>query len=531
MRLRRFAVAFSLLAATGCGQIIHTTPVSLPEVFSNNMVLQRNATVPVWGTAGKGEEISVEFQGQKKTAIAEDGRWRVAFENLKPGGPYTMTVSGSNTIVFDNVLVGEVWVCGGQSNMAWKLMNSEGGKDEIAAGDNPAIRLLAIPSQAGGGRNSLGDESGWRECTSETKGNFSGVGYFFGKAINEALGVPVGLISNAVGGTSAVQWIPKEALDANPDLAFYKEDLAHASAVFEANKPAIMEKYEQSVRNYEEDLAKAKANGTRAPGRPSIPRDPAVGNRRPGGLFETLTVPLVPYAIQGVIWYQGESDTGRGEQYHALFSSMIGEWRKAWGQGDFPFLFVQLAAYRGNAGRGDESLFKRMSEGWPRLRESQLKTLAVKNTAMAVAIDLGEEMDIHPRNKKSVGERLALAARATVYGEDIVYSGPIYKSSKVENGKVQIAFDHIGSGLASGGGDLRGFAIAGEDGKFVPAQARIEEKRVIVSSPEVPDPAYARYGWDSFTDCNLYNKEGLPASPFRTDDLPMADFSAATPGR
>ena len=210
---------------------------------------------------------------------------------------------------------------------------------------------------------------------------------------------------------------------------------------------------------------------------------------------------------------------------------MIGEWRKAWGQGDFPFLFVQLAAYRGKQGRGDAALFKRMSEGWPLLRESQLKTLSLKNTAMAVAIDVGEELDIHPKDKKSVGDRLALAARATVYGEKIVYSGPIYKSSKVKDGEVQIKFDHIGSGLASCSGDLRGFVIAGEDGKFAPAQARIEKKRVIVSSPDVPDPAHVRYGWDSYTDCNLYNKEGLPASPFRTDDILRADYGAAPAGR
>ncbi len=529
MNPRRCAIATLVIAAT---TIASWADVSLPEIFSDNMVLQQKAKVPVWGTADEGEEISVEIQSKTKKATAKDGRWRVTFKNLKHGGPYTMTVSSANTIEFNNVLVGEVWVCGGQSNMAWKLSKSDGGAKEIAAGDNPNIRLFAVPSKKGaGGRNALGDKLEWRECTPETKGAFSGVGYYFGKAINEALGVPVGLISNAVGGTSATQWTPKEALDAHPDLSFYIEDLAKHTANFEKNKPALMEKYKNNLRKYKKDLTKAKAEGTKLPIKPGPPRDPAVSSRRPGGLYETLTAPLIPYAIQGVIWYQGEADTGRGDQYHTLFSTMIGEWRKAWSQGDFPFLFVQLAAYRGKSGRGDPSLFRRMSEGWPRLRESQLKTLSLKNTAMAVAIDVGEETDIHPRDKRSVGERLALAARATVFGEDIVYSGPIYKSSKAKNGEIRIKFDHVGSGLASRGGDLRGFVIAGEDGKFAPAQARIEKKRVIVSSPDTPDPVHVRYGWDCYTDCNLYNKEGLPASPFRTDDLAMPDYGAAVAGR
>jgi sialate O-acetylesterase len=428
----------------------------------------------------------------------------VRLKPLKAGGPFTLTVSGKNRIELKNVLVGEVWICGGQSNMAWRLNQSDDAEAEIAAAKYPMIRLFNTP-RAELDAPITDVKAEWKECSPETAATFSAVGYYFGRDLHKARNVPVGLIHNAVGGSPAESWTSAGVLNNDAE---YKQ--------FAADYPKRMEQYEKVMEKYKEDSEKAKAENKpapRAPGKPWMP----------SGLYNGMLAPLAPYAIKGVIWYQGEANAGRAYQYRRLFPTMIRDWRALWGQGDFPFLFVQLAAFGPNSGTLGES-------DWAELREAQLMTLSASpKTGMALAIDVGNYDSIHPTNKQPVGERLALAARAVAYGEKIVYSGPVYQSTKIEGDKVVLNFQHAGAGLEARGGELKGFIIAGEDKVWREAKAEIKGDRVIVYSPEVSKPLAVRYAWAKYPTCNLYNKEGLPATPFRTDDWPGVTQSKANP--
>jgi len=454
------------LAAGLCWQGQAQAEVKLHGLFTEGMVLQQGTRVPVWGTADADEKVTVSIQGQEVSTTAKDGKWRVNLKDLKAGGPFEMTVKGSNTIEFKDVLVGEVWVCSGQSNMEWSVSGSRNPKETIANSKNSNIRLFFTPKTPNKTpQTELGKWNGpkqWLECGPTTVPNFSAVGYFFGRDLQKARNVPIGLIQSAWGGTPAEFWTSNDVLTSNPALK---------------------------------------------------------GMRGSTG-YNGMIRPLVPYAIKGVIWYQGESNAGQANRYRDLFSAMIKNWRDDWKQGDLAFLFVQLAPWEPGG------------KNWPELCEAQLQTAqTVPNTAMVVITDVGDRTDIHPRDKDPVGARLALCAQAIAYDEKITYSGPEYSGMKVEDNKVVLSFKHLGKGLIAKGGPLTGFTIAGADKKFVKAEATIQEDKVIVTSPMVQNPVAVRYGWDSFPVVNLWNRNGLPATPFRTDSpaipRPQATGSAS----
>lgn len=449
-----------LLGATLSSGLLHAE-VKPNILFSDGAVLQRGQNVPVWGTANDGEKVTVELAGQTATTTAQGGKWKVELKPLEAGGPFSMRISGDNEVTVNNLLVGEVWVASGQSNMQWTLNQSFQPEVEKPKANFPRIRMITVAQTTS--LEPVDEVKGsWQECSPETVGKFSAVGYYFARDLQTKLGVPVGIISTSWGGTPAQAWTSSEGFEGHPELKGYADQLKTAAAL-----------PEKGAQNF------------------------------PAALYNAMIAPVMPYGMKGVIWYQGESNAGKSKEYQTLFPAMIADWRTKWKLGDFPFLFVQIAPFKGQP---------------PEIREAQFLTLAKsKNTAMAVTTDYGDANDIHPKQKEPVGHRLSLAARALAYGEKIVYSGPLYESMKAVGGKAVISFGHIGGGLVAKEGDLKGFTIAGVDGKFVPAKAVIEGDKVVVSAEGVADPKAVRYGWENVPDVNLFNKEGLPASPFRTD--------------
>lgn len=628
----------------------------LPAIFSDNMVLQRNAKVPIWGTEKPGQQITVKIHQQSKTVIADrDGKWRVDLAAMPAGGPYALTVSSTETITFKNVMIGEVWLCSGQSNMemplvsTWATLNNF--KAEVSAANYSQLRLFIIKRAKSTKPRTDVDSEGWKRCDSTSVKNFSATAYFFGRHLQQKLGVPVGLIQSAWGGTVVEAWTSSVTLKTMPDMAgFVKlletspldsifDESAFAAKMAEWNRqleasdasatgtglpwnhpdfddsnwPAMslpnnweraglptfdgIVKFRKAVqlpesfskqnlqlnlgpiddedvtyfngaqigatsiynqhRHYHVPAALPKAgknviavrvldtggNGglygrpealnllkdstqafslagewcyqlgadlSKLPPRPVPPNTP----NRPTVLYNAMIAPLIPFAIRGAIWYQGESNADRAYQYRTLFPLLINDWRTRWGQGNFPFLFVQLANFRPVA-------IEPVDDAWAELREAQTMALALRNSGMAVTIDIGDANDIHPGNKQDVGNRLALNAQHIAYGENLAYSGPIYKSMKIEGNRIRLFFDHAQDGLMSKGGDkLQGFTIAGADRKFVWAEAMIDGKTIVVSSPQITQPVAVRYAWATNPVCNLYNRVGLPASPFRTDAWP-----------
>lgn len=464
--------------------------VRLPALFSDGMVLQQGMRVPVWGWAHEGEAVTIRFRGQIVKTTAKDGQWMVNLRSLKPGGPDTLTVEGRNRIVLKDVLVGEVWVCSGQSNMEWPLERTFEPEQAIAAAHFPDIRFFKVPkTKLASPTNDTA--AAWAPCSPETARSFSAVAYYFARDLQRARAVPVGLIGSYWGGSPAEAWMSEKALARDTS---YKQELAkHYDQIWSA--------HDEAMRKWE--LARKEGKQPQAP------------NWKLSQLYNGMIAPLIPYAIRGAIWYQGESNAGRAHQYRTLFPDMIQNWRSDWGQGNFPFLAVQLAPFKAIQSEPGES-------DWAELREAQwLATTALPNVGMAVITDVGEEKDIHPRKKAPVGERLAIAARGIAYGEKLEYSGPIYKNIKVTGNQAILSFAHVGRGLESRGGPLTGFAICGKDKKFVWGKAEIRGDTVVVSSPKVSRPVAVRYGWADFPVVNLWNKDGLPASPFRTDDFPM----------
>ena len=451
-----------LLGATLSSGLLHAE-VKPNVLFSDGAVLQRGQNVPVWGTANDGEKVTVEFAGQTATTTAQGGKWKLELKPLEAGGPFSMKISGDNEVTVNNLLVGEVWVASGQSNMEWTLNASFQPEVEKPKANFPQIRMITAKKVAS--LAPLDEIQGkWQECSPQTAGGFSAVAYYFARDLHAKLGVPVGIISTSWGGTPAQAWTSAEGFEGQPELKGYADQLKAA-----AGKPP----------------------------------EKGPGPHFPSALYNAMIAPVVPYGMKGVIWYQGESNAGQSKQYQTLFPAMIADWRTKWKLGDFPFLYVQIAPFKGQP---------------PEIREAQFLTLAKsKNTAMAVITDYGDANDIHPKQKAPVGNRLSLAARALAYGEKIVYSGPLYKEMKIVGSEVGISFDSTGGGLVAKDGDLKGFTIAGADGKFVPAKAVIKGDVVVVSAEGVSDPKSVRYGWDNVPDVNLFNKDGLPASPFRTD--------------
>lgn len=609
------------------------------------MVLQRNQKIMVWGWSSPGEKVTVQLDKQSKRVTADKkGNWKVALDPLPAGGPFELTVKGKNTITFRDVLIGEVWICSGQSNMAWTVQNSDNPEKEIAAGNYPNIRHLKVPNQiAGKPADDIGDTK-WQVCSPETVASFTAVGYFFGRELLKEVNVPIGLINTSWGGTHVETWTSREAFQENPEfrdmiasvgkidldsarkrgeeLALKKiENVQGPQAGWSSNVqrwkdlsfedgswstlsvPGAWER--RGLGNVDgvvwfrnsftlpasaagkeavltlgpiDDADETYVNGARVGGTsdPSTPRSYRIpagvlregknvvavrieDNAGSGGfmgqasdlklsvagenialagdwayrvektskvsadvspnafptlLYNAMIHPLIPYTIRGAIWYQGESNAGRAYQYRQAFPLMINDWRKRWGLGDFPFYFVQLATFNANNGTSEKG------STWAELREAQTMTLTLPNTGMAVTTDIGNPSDIHPRNKQDVGRRLAALALHDVYGKNVISSGPVYKSMKKEGRKIVLSFSDIGGGLMVKDkyGYLKGFEIAGADKKFYYAQAQIEGNTVVVYHKDVTDPVAVRYGWaDDAGDCNLYNREGFPAGPFRTD--------------
>jgi sialate O-acetylesterase len=484
----------------------------VPAIFGDNMVLQQQKVIPIWGTAPAGEELVVSFAGQtKKTVTAEDGRWQVKLDALD--GSFegrTLTITGKATLTFKNVLVGEVWLCSGQSNMQWTLQRARDAKAEIAAAKYPNIRLLTVKRTAK--TKAQSDIQGrWAECNSKSASQFSAVGYFFGRHLHKELKVPVGLINSSWGGTRAEAWTSPAALKEQESLGALLKWWDQIISGYDLEK--AKKNYAAALENWKLKRQKLKKK-QRGPRKPRMRWDPAQSYHRPGNLYNGMIHPLIPFAIRGSIWYQGESNVSRAEQYKVIFPTLIKSWRSAWSQGDFPFYFVQLAPFR--YGRADPAC---CAELW----EAQLMTMKnVKNTGMAVITDIGHIKNIHPKNKQDVGRRLALWALAKDYGrKNLIFSGPIYKAMTRSEGKIIVQFDLHGSSLKSRDGKaLTEFMIAGSDKKFHPAQAIIKDNVIEVSSSAVTKPEAVRFGWRDTANPNLVNKEGLPASPFRTDRWP-----------
>ena len=487
--------------------------IKLPAIFSDHAVLQRQASVPVWGWGDKGEVVSVSIAGQTvKATVGDDGKWMAKLANLEAGGPHTLTITGSSTVEIKDVLVGEVWLGSGQSNMAFQVSHANDfAKEQAAAAATPQIRHFAEQSQASDKPMSEGTGK-WIVCAPETVGGFSATAYFFGRELHRELKVPVGLINSSVGGTPIESWIDAEKQRALPALKgfFAPKPEVPFDAV------AAKAKYEKDFAVWKQIAAAARAAKKPAP-RP--PQDPIALRSRKGnigGLFNGKIAPLIPYAIRGALWYQGEANTSgdKPPYYEHQLALLITDWRAKWGY-EFPFAWAQLPN------------FTRPGEGWPVVREAMLKTLRLPQTGMGINIDIGMPGNIHPTNKQEVGRRLSLWALGTVYGQKVAEtSGPLFAKSEVRGGEVALSFTH-GEGLkAKDGGELKAFVVAGADKQWKPAKARIDGNQVIVSSAEVAAPAAVRYCWVDNPEATLYNAAGLPASPFRTDDWAI-DFSPA----
>jgi sialate O-acetylesterase len=485
-----------------------TAQVTLPRILSSHMVVQRDVPVHVWGLAAPGEEVQVSFRGEtQSTTAGQLGRWSLYLSPGAAGGPFELTVKGTpvtvdgtadsnplQTITLDDVLVGDVWVASGQSNMEFAMRQAATADEDLPHAGNAQIRLLIVKKKAAEYPLDDVDTEGWAASTPETARDFSAVAWYFAREIQQKEHVPVGVIDSTWGGTVAEAWTRMAALGADAALAPL---FVSWGQMTEKQEDALLAgKQEQRQR------AEAKAAGKPEP---QFPWHPELLSWGPGMLWNGMIAPLTPFPIRGVIWYQGESNSAlaRAPLYERVFSTLIEDWRHEWGVGDFPFLFVQISNFKSSP-----------AEDWAELREQQLKTLALRNTAMAVTIDIGNPDNVHPTDKVDVGLRLSLAARVLSYGEDISYSGPIFHQATPEGSAIRVRFEHHAKGLMAKGGELTGFEVAGADGKFVAATAKIDGNTVVVSSDAIPEPRFVRYGWANSPQCNLFNGEGLPASPF-----------------
>ena len=488
--------------------------VKLPAIIGDNMALQQGIPVPIWGWADPGEEVSVTFDGQTKTAKAgDDKKWMVKLDALKTGKQGEMTIKGKNTLTLKNIIVGEVWVNSGQSNMEFGMGGTKNSQEEIANAKFPNIRLFTVKKAVSD--EALADCVGkWEECSPDTAKSFSAVAYFFGRKLHQSLEVPVGLIHTSWGGTPAEAWTISATMEADPDLKPIVDRYAQQKANdTPENFEKRMAKFKDDTAKWKEVSEKAKADKKPVPRAPQQPqRGP--GPNSPSSLYNGMIAPIVPFGIAGATWYQGESNAGRAMQYRKLLPAMITDWRKAWGEGDFPFMIVSLANFMARKPEPADAT-------WAELREAQLLTsINTPKTGLGLAIDIGDDKDIHPKNKQDVGLRIALQALKIAYNKDIPFSGPMYDSMAVDGANAKLKFKHVFGGLEAKDGELKGFAIAGEDKKFYWATAKIDGDTVVVSSDKVAKPMAVRYAWADNPECNLYNKANLPAVPFRTDTWP-----------
>jgi sialate O-acetylesterase len=510
MRLALSRSFIASLSVTLCLATLASAQVKPSPLFSDHMVLQSGVSVPIWGTAGPAEKVTIKLNGQTRSATADaGGKWTVRLTKLKAGGPFEMTIAGNKPgeppIVVKDVLVGEVWLGSGQSNMQFYVSKNGPGhapyglldeEKEIAAANYPQLRMFTVKNATDyTPQTDLVGE--WQVCTPQTVPNFSAVGYLFGRDLNQALKLPVGIVLSAFGASTAEAWIPRDALVSDPLLKPLVDKLDAREDYFKAHPAAS-----------DADAPPSPQTINARPGRPGPLRDPAHDQHQPTVLFNAMINPILPYAIRGAIWYQGESVVGGPDGlllYGHVMDTLVTQWRKLWGEGNFPFYVVQLP--------GQQNVSNN-----PLIREQQAKVLALPNTGMAVVLDTSEAKNVHPHNKEPLGDRLTKIALANVYGRKIEYSGPVFASMKVEGSAIRVKFTHA-AGLAAKDGPLKWFQIAGIDQKFVDADAKIDGDSVIVSSPDVPAPVAVRYAWDNYPDtANLYNGAGLQAAPFRTDD-------------
>lgn len=489
----------------GCLVPVAFADVTLAPLFRDGAVLQREQPLPVWGRATAGEKVRVQFHGQSaETTAATDGSWRVTLAAQSASAqPAELVVTGGNTVRVRDVLVGDVWLCGGQSNMEFRLAQANNAEAEIAAANFPLLRQFKIPHRVA---DAPADDcpGTWVPCSPATAGEFTAVGFFFARDLQQRLDVPIGLVNSNWGGTQIESWMSDAALQADPA----------AKVIFErwqkvlADYPAKVAAHDKAIAKWTQDAAAAKAAGKAFTRRkPPTPEGP--GSRwQPSGMYHAMIAPLEPAALRGVLWYQGEANGARAAEYRTLFPGLIRQWRADFGQPNLPFYFVQLANLIRAVDKTDEQ--------WPRLREAQTLALALPATGMAVTIDIGDPTNIHPKNKLEVGRRLALVARAQLFGEKLEFSGPMFAAAQPEGGALRVTFTHA-AGLAPAAGALAGFEVAGADEKFVRAVARIAGDAVLVSSPAVPAPVAVRYAWHNNPATSLINSAGLPASPFRSD--------------
>ncbi|MEO1526750.1 MAG: sialate O-acetylesterase [Planctomycetota bacterium] len=478
--------------------------IKMSAVFGDSMVLQRQMPIHIWGWTDPNADVTASIDGKQVATKSDgEGRFDVNLPAMEAGGPHELTLqSGNETRTFSDVLIGEVWICSGQSNMQWSVGQSNDPDLESLAANYPNLRHITVP-RIGTQEPQISFEGAWQKTTPETVKDLTGVGYFFGRQLHQTLDVPIGLIDNAWGGSAAEAWVRRDLLRGDSK---YEELLAKWRDT-EANYD-----HEKAMAKYKERLAAWNEN--KKGRRPAAPRNALVGQHRPANLYNGVLYPVIGYTIRGVVWYQGESNSARAYQYRDLFPLMIQNWRDVWKQGDFPFYWVQLADFRDEVDQPGPS-------SWAELREAQTMTMEkLANTGEAVILNLGEASDIHPKNKQDVGKRLARWALAKDYGYEIAYRSPTYKSMKLAGKKIVLEFDHVGKGLDTF--DVRtpiGFTIAGEDQVFVAADAKITGKNTIeVSSPNVEGPAAVRYAWADNPVCNVQSVEGLPMTPFRTDD-------------
>ena len=492
--------AFSLVLSAPCH-----AELKMSSVFGDHMVLQQKQPIHIWGWTAPDQKVSVAFASQTGVTTADkDGRFQLNMKPVAAGGPYTLTVRADETKTFQDVLVGEVWLCSGQSNMQFAVSSSNDPDLEVLTANYPNIRLISVPQV--GTQEPQNDFNGeWTACTPETVGSFSAAGYFFGRQLHQTLDVPIGLIDNSWGGSACEAWIRRDL--------FTDKDL-YGPLMDRWGKTEATYNHDVAVDAWKERVEKWKVN--RKGGQPRAPRNPLTGQHRPANLYNGVLKPILGYTIKGCIWYQGESNASRAYQYRSLFPLMIQSWRDEWAQGDFSFYWVQLADFKAEQSDPADS-------DWAELREAQTMTMSkLANTGEAVILNLGEAADIHPKNKLDVAKRLARWALAKDYGIDVVCQSPLYKSLEVKGDRILVSFDHIGGGLDTF--DVTapiGFSIAGDDQEFVSASAKIVDRDTIeVWAEAVSSPVAVRYAWADNPVCNVQNREGLPVTPFRTDNWP-----------
>jgi sialate O-acetylesterase len=496
-------------------QISVIANIQLPAVISDHMVLHQGVSAPIWGWADAGEEVRISVRTESGTGANapiqthnakadSEGKWKISLGKLSVGESLEIEIQGNNLITIKDVLVGEVWLGSGQSNMAMNVSGAKDFEEEKKTADLPRLRMFKEESPAATSEQKLGSGK-WVVCSPDTVGTFSATLYFFGREIHRGLSLPVGLINSSVGGTPIESWIAPEAQKKNQELADALE--ATRKEAGEIASEAAMKQYEKQLVQWKEEVAKARASKQRPPAAPRNPAELSARKGNIGGLFNGKIAPLIPYAIKGVVWYQGEANSSpeKAPFYGAQLRTLVTDWRARWGD-EFPFAWAQLPNFAGSG------------RDWSLVREAMLKTLALHKTGMGINIDIGEQKDIHPKNKQEVGRRLSLWALGEVYGQKVdSTSGPLPSGHKIKGSEIVLTFSHADGGLVAKDGVLAGFIIAGENRQWKPAAARLEGNTVVVSSQEAQSPVAVRYAWENFPHCNLYNGAGLPASPFRTD--------------